>query len=77
MHEKEISNSICNTHLIDRLFCIRSPFFIKTDPQEDLFIVHPADRVITNEVILNGDEADKGHRVDIDLNDEGIDKKTI
>ena len=45
-------------------------FFKKTDPLEDMFIVHPANRVITNEFILNGDEADKSNLEDIDLNDE-------
>lgn len=70
MNEKESRHIIFNNHRIDRLFCIRSPFFKKTDPLGDMFIVHPANRVITNEVILNGDEADKGNLEDIDWNDE-------
>ncbi|MDV7766206.1 hypothetical protein [Peribacillus sp. CSMR9] len=50
-------------------FLFNKPFNNKTKPMEDIIMVYPANRVITNEVILIGDEAE-GNLPDIDLNDE-------
>ncbi|MGE7182410.1 hypothetical protein ACQKKK_00135 [Peribacillus sp. NPDC006672] len=50
-------------------FLFNKPFKNKTKPMEDIIMVYPTNRVISNEVILIGDKVE-GNLPDIDLNDE-------